>query len=88
MTRIDDANDLVGPVLDLALVKELAEADNEVAELAQQLVECREAEIRWASTVADDIARLNDLRSLRRSVEREIRQLIEDREIEDQNQGS
>ena len=76
MTRIDDANDLVGPVLDLALVKELAEADNEVAELAQQLAECREAEIRWASTVADDIARLNDLRSLRRSVEREIRQLI------------
>ena len=61
------------------MLSELVETDEEVAELVRQLTECRVAENRWAGTLADDMARLNDLRSLRRRIEREIRELLEAR---------
>ncbi len=61
------------------VLSELVETDEEAGELVRQLDECRVAERRWAGTLADDMARLNDLRSLRRRLEREIRELLEAR---------
>ena len=69
-------------------LQEMAETNEEFAELVQQLGDCRDAEIKWASTVADDMTRLSDLRSLRRDLELEIRGLVGTEEPVEPSKGS
>ena len=88
MARFDNADDLRIPGIDHELIQEMAETNEEFAELVQQLGDCRDAEIKWASTVADDMTRLSDLRSLRRDLELEIRGLVGTEEPVEPSKGS